>query len=370
VLDGAVLATLNEQGIRGDTNVYGADGAKIASIGSNLTTWTHEAPITGSKFDSFSNSPTAGGVSEFESLGSAIPSAPPPAGSPDWIFTGNYQQTGNAFDLNGGCQLNGFPEDCAWVIRTSSPTRYDRKGRRLPEPFEWSAEHHIVTPAIGNWSPYHPVATLWSGGTQMVREESEYFGGEHPQTITFYRRMIIWQTQKQPQIDSKLPQDLKEKVLDIANRPNCKDVIQELLERLKKLGKDYETNDIEKLFDRIYSLEINPEKVTQFVNIGWGASSGILSNGKRYIWYAKNLPESKRRSFDYARLTIAELLHHSAKGGGYYKDSELDKAVKTILTPEEWEKEVAERKRQGGDAGFIGHRYIEKYCNYTEKDIQ
>ena len=256
VLGGAVLATINEQGIRGETNVYGADGAKIASIGSNLTTWTHEAPITGSSLVSFSNSPSAGGVSEFESLGGALPATPPPAGSPDWIFTGNYQQTGNAFDLNGRCQLNGFPEDCAWVMRTSSPTRYDRKGRRLPEPFEWSAEHHIVTPAIGNWSPYHPVSTPWAGGTQTVRLETEHFGGEHPQTITFLRRMHNWQAQKQTKDEiDKLPKSLFDKKikhsnlkglkkdfesrLDIDNGiGKCRDKLNALL---KELGSEYES---------------------------------------------------------------------------------------------------------------------------------
>jgi hypothetical protein len=368
VLGGAVLATINEQGIRGETNVYGADGAKIAKIGSNLTTWTHEAPITGSKFDSFSNSPTAGGVSEFESLGGALPAAPPPAGSPDWLYSGNYQQSGNPFDLNGGCQLNGFPEDCAWVMRTSSPTRYDRKGRKLPEPFEWSAEHHIPISAIGNWSPYHPVAIPWSGGTQTVRLETEHFGGEHPQTITFFRRIITWQTQKQPQIDSKLPQDLKEKVLDIANRPNCKDVIQELLERLKKRGKEYETNDVEFLFERINTFEINPKQADPS-RVGWGASEGII-NGKRYIWYAKDLPESKRRSWDYAMNTIAELLHHARKGNKTYSDADLDNAVRDIMTPEEWQNEVAEREKVDGSAGTIAHKFVNKFCRFTQEDIQ
>jgi hypothetical protein len=84
-----------------------------------------------------------------------------------------------------------------------------------------------------------------------------------------------------------------------------------------------------------------------------------------HIWFKRELKsDPSRRSYDYVRLVIAELLHH-AKKDGMYGDDDLDNAVKGLMTPEAWEAAIAEKKKNQLADGTIGHRYINEFCTFS-----
>lgn len=115
VLGGAVVATVNPQGVRGAENILEPSGKKVAKNGTTVE-FQHEAPFTASSFETT----TQTGIinpKEFEPFGGEIPTQQPPSGSPDYIPVGNYQQTGNPLDLQGGCLEDGFPVDCSEMAR-------------------------------------------------------------------------------------------------------------------------------------------------------------------------------------------------------------------------------------------------------------
>jgi hypothetical protein len=104
------------QGVRGDEKVFDPSGTPVAEIGTTVT-YLHEAPFTASSFKTTTQTTNPGQPQEYEPFGSEIPTTPPLNVTPDWIVVGNYQQTGNPLDAQGGCLEDGFPTDCSAVIQ-------------------------------------------------------------------------------------------------------------------------------------------------------------------------------------------------------------------------------------------------------------
>jgi hypothetical protein len=171
-------------------------------------------------------------------------------------------------------------------------------------------------------------------------------------------------------IDSRLPKNLKAGVVEISNRSNCKDALQALFLSLKnrKFG-DYESLDLEVLFNRISSFEINPT-LTPPNEFGMGATAPIV-NGKRIVAYAIELPSpnSSVRFNQYIKVAIAELLHHARKKG-VYRDDDLDKAAGDLMTKDNYNAQLKLMKDGNYRVCFIGHNYINKFCNYSEEEIK
>ncbi|MBX3297463.1 MAG: hypothetical protein KF762_17310 [Acidobacteria bacterium] len=79
------------------------------------TKYHHETPFTGSSFETVGSYYV--GERQFDPFGGEIPTTPPPSPIPDWIPMGNYQQTGNPLDLQGGCLEDGYPVECSIIAK-------------------------------------------------------------------------------------------------------------------------------------------------------------------------------------------------------------------------------------------------------------
>lgn len=187
---GVEVAKVSPAGVRGPDSFFDPSGRKIATMGTAGTKYHHETPFTGSSFETIGQ---ANYVEErqFDPFGGEIPSTEPPSPIPDWIPVGNYQQTGNPLDLQGGCMLSGLPEDCATVAKVSSAHRRDKfRGRSGSEPFPWDAEHRNLPSRIGNWDPRHPMWIPGLDGTPtMASIETFESGGEYSYAYRYVRRV-------------------------------------------------------------------------------------------------------------------------------------------------------------------------------------
>lgn len=97
--------------------MFDADGRRIARNGSEVT-YLHETPFTSASFESTAASGSY--QKEYEPFGGEIGTEPPPNTTPDWIIVGNYNQSGNPLDAQGGCLEDGFPVDCSEMIKRAS----------------------------------------------------------------------------------------------------------------------------------------------------------------------------------------------------------------------------------------------------------
>jgi hypothetical protein len=212
----------------------------------------------------------------------------------------------------------------------------------------------------------------YNGQNDNQGTASAVYSGSNNYTFMFGAALSGFRQTKEDEtkIDSRLPKNLKAGVVEISNRSNCKDALQALFLSLKnrKFG-DYESLDLEVLFNRISSFEINPT-LTPPNEFGMGATAPIV-NGKRIVAYAIELPSpnSSVRFNQYIKVAIAELLHHARKKG-VYRDDDLDKAAGDLMTKDNYNAQLKLMKDGNYRVGFIGHNYINKFCNYSEEEIK
>lgn len=113
---GKVLAEINSNGQKQKEYVYGANGEAIARREAGAVKWLQSAPLIGNSWETATNGSLIDGK-EYEPFGGEIPLTVPPAGSPDWLYAGTYQTSGNPYDGNSGCLENGGPGECSQVVK-------------------------------------------------------------------------------------------------------------------------------------------------------------------------------------------------------------------------------------------------------------
>lgn len=175
--------------------------------------------------------------------------------------------------------------------------------------------------------------------------------------------------EKKPKIDKRLPSNLRDLVVGVANKPDCKGILDKMFNELKKFhdllpaveGKTF----IETLFDSIGKYKIDPK------NAGTGGTATGLRKAIRYG--ERNTPNPFQKENYYIQITIAEFLHHAGKKRTF-KDPEIDVAglnILKVIDPEKATSETERREDEGDDysVGSIGHRLVNTYCQKSQEEI-
>ncbi|MBX3290034.1 MAG: hypothetical protein KF855_11890 [Acidobacteria bacterium] len=155
-------------------------------------------------------------------------------------------------------------------------------------------------------------------------------------------------------------------VNDLAQRPECADILDKFAKELEKKGKLDETEDgktfIESVFDNLKKIEVNTR----------GAGSGARTDGNT-IWVRdySHLPTAHQNAL-YAKYIIQELVH-AFRQKGTFTDARLGIAAESILN--NMEPTIADKIREGFKAtgykerDMLGHYLINQFCQYTQEEV-
>lgn len=117
VLDDAVLIELDQNGLKRRAFIF-ADGEALAQQENNQVHWVHIDPVTLSLRETEANGTLANRI-EMDPMGNGTPLTdpePPEVQTPDYIYPGTYEGTGNPYDGPSGCTLDGQPMPCSFVM--------------------------------------------------------------------------------------------------------------------------------------------------------------------------------------------------------------------------------------------------------------
>jgi hypothetical protein len=364
VLGGKLLAELNEQGQKQKEYVYDDGGKAIARRENNEIRWLQTAPSIGTNLETATN----GNVleqKEYEPSGGEISITPPPVGSPDWLYSGNYQHSGNPADGNSGCSRKGFPIDCSEVVRDVM----------FGDPRTLNDTCPGCGAGGGMWLSPEQVGGLESGtsfdewdwlraGERLIKDVRSGGG------FVFAN---IAQTNKQTK--DKLPSNFKDRVLDLVD-DNCADFLDKLFNALSKVKSDFALKEdlsfepppngakigskehIGHLFDRVDKAK-GFNLVDKLDNPDSGGHSSGSGNKRKVEILRTPNTNSDYKFFHYDYVALQELIHHAQKNDTY-SDNNIDDAALSLLTENE-RKEYLERYK-GKQAGSIGHQLVWENC--------
>jgi hypothetical protein len=114
VLDDSVITELDQAGAKKLTYVH-ANGAPVAKQENSQVRWVHADPVTASLRETAAAGYFASRA-EHDPLGNGVPlsdPAPPDEPTPDYLYPGTYDQSGNPYDGSSGCTVDGQPVPCS-----------------------------------------------------------------------------------------------------------------------------------------------------------------------------------------------------------------------------------------------------------------
>jgi hypothetical protein len=117
VLDDAVVIELDQNGGKRRAFVF-ADGDALAQQENNQVRWVHIDPVTLSLRETATDGTVANRI-ETDPMGNSAPLTdpePPEVQTPDYIYPGTYEGSGNPYDGPSGCTLDGQPLPCSFVM--------------------------------------------------------------------------------------------------------------------------------------------------------------------------------------------------------------------------------------------------------------
>jgi YD repeat-containing protein len=117
VLDDAVVIELDQNGGKRRAFIF-ADGDALAQQENNQVRWVHVDPVTSSLRETATDGTLANRI-ETDPMGNGVSltdPAPPEEPTPDYLYPGTYEGTGNPYDGPSGCTLDGQPLPCSFVL--------------------------------------------------------------------------------------------------------------------------------------------------------------------------------------------------------------------------------------------------------------
>ncbi|HSD48132.1 MAG TPA: hypothetical protein VLB87_16010, partial [Pyrinomonadaceae bacterium] len=117
VLDDAVLIELDQNGNKRRAFIF-ADGDALAQQENNQVHWVHIDPVTSSLRETATDGTVANRI-EMDPMGNGVALTdpePPEVQTPDYIYPGTYEGSGNPYDGPSGCTLDGQPLPCSFVM--------------------------------------------------------------------------------------------------------------------------------------------------------------------------------------------------------------------------------------------------------------
>ena len=163
--------------------------------------------------------------------------------------------------------------------------------------------------------------------------------------------------------------NLRALVNDLAQRPECADLLKKFADELGA-GGDLDVTEsgktfIESVFDNVKTFEINDA----------AAGSGARTDGD-VVWLRdySTLPKAHQNAL-YAKYSLQELVHNFKKGNHTFSDARLDRAARSILSG--MDSAVASKIRSdfkamaGKDStdGRLAHYLINQYCQYSQQEV-
>ena len=271
----------------------------------------------------------------------------PPEATPDYLYTGSYDSSGNPYDSASGCAMDGQPLPCTLLLRLRAT------GRGLTSTSMESASGgtHV---RVDEWDEYG-----LPGGDDVFEFDGQgvRYGGDAGNVVArnvgSYRfvqtgsvRTTITQ---QPQRPGRAPtqptvpiQNLRENIEKMLKTGNCGKFVQELLDKAAKLfpRNSPRAKTILEAFDNISSqggyvlttgVGVHTVSGDYYVHKETGGAPWALSAMAHIIpWYnLSGRPPSARTiamaQAYYALAALHETFHLAARGG--FTDVQMAEAV-------------------------------------------
>ncbi|CAN5803856.1 hypothetical protein BH20ACI4_BH20ACI4_14220 [soil metagenome] len=237
-----------------------------------------------------------------------------------------------------------------------------------------------------------PIYNQTGGSTVVLNDDESILSGDTV-TPTSDREIVGYQIESSWEVvsytlpdnidvDKGLPKNLIKAVIEVGNRPDCRDILSKMLNFLKGRETGYYSTDVEKLLERINEVKIDPEKADP-ARVGKGAVARI-DDDKRNIYFSTDLSLSKTMTpsnilSNYVSLIFAELFHH-ARVKDMYGEKDFDDAAEAVINsftdeekkrfkPPTWKElnELKDKYKKG--SGYRGHYFLSRYCNYSQEEV-